>query len=141
MKRKILFFDDEKDIAEPMQKNLEVFDYDVTLVCTINEFYECIDDISVSYDLLLMDVMSPLPTEEIEISKFTQRELANMNNGLHVGEIIVEKLRSNTKSKYVDVPILFYSIRENVRVFEKSKHIRKPVLVKDLIEEIDNLLK
>ncbi len=139
MAKKILFFDDEREIAMSMQKNLEINDYDVDLVCTINEFIESIENNSITYDLILMDVMSPLPNGD-EKSKFSKTELDNMNYGLHVGEVLADKIRNNHYSKYAKVPIIFYTIRNNVRAFDNSKHVRKPVLVKELIEEIDKLI-
>lgn len=136
LKAKILFFDDEKAIAETLQKNVELFNFDVTLVSTISELFEKINKDDV-YDLIIMDCMSPMPSSD-EVKQFSSKELSNMDNGRRVGEILVEKIRSETK--YANVPVLFYSAREYVKSYTKAKHIRKPELAKTIVGEINNLL-
>ena len=138
-KKKILFFDDE-DIAETLQKNLELFDYDVTLASNITAFFDKVDSSKV-YDLVIMDIMAPMPSSDEERNKFTKDELLNMAGGHRIGEILADKITN--MSKYSNIPVLFYSARANVNTerYKKAKHIRKPELAKTIVDEINNLLK
>ncbi|MCL2682224.1 MAG: hypothetical protein FWE63_01905 [Bacteroidales bacterium] len=141
MKKRILYFDDE-DIAETMQKNLELFDFDVILVSTITDFFEKIDSNNV-YDLLLMDIMAPVPSSDDEKNKFSRNELSNMEEaeGRNVGEVLAYKITN--MPKYSNTPVLFYSARAyvNTERYKKARHIRKPELAETIVEEIKNLLK
>jgi CheY-like chemotaxis protein len=139
MATKILFFDDEKNIAEIVQKNLALFGFDVILVSTITELFAEIENESITYNLVLMDIMAPKPSKDEEKNKFTPLELSNMSNGIRIGEILVNKIRNI--SRYADIPILFYSARDNVKTPYNTKHIRKPALAKEIIEGINSLLK
>jgi len=162
MATKILFFDDEKTIAETLKKNLELFDFDVTLVSTISEFFAEINKTNVTYDLLLMDIMAPLPSKE-EIKWFTEEEInhmsqgsntgvvlidiirgfsneeiVSMNLGYNVGEVLTNKVRGT--NKYSNIPVLFYTAKNSVKQFANAKLITKPALAKDIVEEIKALL-
>ena len=136
MDKKILFFDDEKNIAETMQKNLELFGYNVTLVSSIADLLEEIAR-DIDYDLIIMDIMAPIPYND-DRNRFSMSEISNMCNGIKVGEVLVDKIRQI--DKYINIPILIYSARSDVKTFTKSKHLRKPALVKTVIEEIEKLL-
>lgn len=138
MAKKILFFDDEKNIAETLQKNLELFNYDVVLVSSISELFAQIENAATNYDLVLMDIMAPVPSENEEKCRFSPLELSNMSNGIRVGEILVDKIRSN--QKYTNLPVLFYSARDNVKEYTNAKFIKKPALAKNIVEEIEKLL-
>ncbi len=140
MKRSILIFDDEVNIAYSVKSNLELYDFDVTLVSTITQFYDKIEDLNTDFSILIIDIMSPIPTEHSERSRFTSAELNSMYHGIRVGETLVSKLRNSLDCKYHNIPVLFYSIRENVSGFSNSKLVKKPALVNDLITEINSLL-
>jgi CheY-like chemotaxis protein len=161
MATKILFFDDEKRIAEILQKNLELFGYDVKLVSTISEFVAEINETTETYDLLLMDIMAPMPSEE-ERNLFTDDELDHMERGLNTGVVLIDKIRVNADTlasmnfglnvgevlterargitRYTNIPVLFYSAKSRVKQFPNSKLITKPALAKDIINEIKQLL-
>ncbi len=163
MATKILFFDDEKRIAEVLQKNLELFDFEVTLVSTIREFVAEINKTNITYNLLLMDVMAPLPSEE-ESKWFTEEEIEHMGGGLNTGVVLIDKIRSFSQeyldsmsfglnvgevlsdkvrniARYADIPILFYSAKSSIKQFSNASIIIKPALAKDIVEEIKALLK
>jgi len=137
MNKKILFFDDEKEIAETLQKNLELFDFDVTLVSNVSALFDKINSEDV-YNLIIMDCMAPEPSSDEEKKLFSSKELSNMENGIRVGEILVEKIRCY--ENYSNVPVLFYSARADVKLYEKTKHLRKPELAKTIVQEINSLL-
>jgi CheY-like chemotaxis protein len=162
MDKKILFFDDEQGIAV-VQKNLELFGYDVKLVSTISEFFAEINKTTVTYDLLLMDIMAPMPSEE-EKKRFTDDEIAHMDAGLSTGVVLIDKIRNFSQSdnvsmcsganvgevlankvggiaRYVNIPVLFYSAKSSVKQFPNMKLITKPALAKNIVEEIEALLK
>ncbi|MDR2815528.1 MAG: hypothetical protein LBB62_02335 [Proteiniphilum sp.] len=160
---KILFFDDEKRIAETLQKNLELFNYEVKLVSTITDFVAEINNATVTYDLLLMDIMAPMPSEmeknwfnpeelnhmekglktgQVLVDKiryFNAHDLKSMNRGSNVGEVLTEKVRGI--AKYVNVPVLFYSAKSSVKEFPNAKLITKPALARDIVDAIESLLK
>lgn len=137
MATKILFFDDEKGIAEILQKNLELFNYDVKLVSTISELFAEINNTNITYNLMLMDIMAPMPNSN-EKNMFSSLELSNMDNGIRIGEIFVDKIRCI--GKYSNVPILFYSAKGSVKSYPNTKFLPKPALAKDIVEEIKTLL-
>jgi len=153
MATKILFFDDEKRIAEILQKNLELYGYEVTLVSTISEFFAEINNIAVKYNLVLMDIMAPMPNAD-EMQWFSKSEIENMNEGISIGEILADKIRTGNETnvgevlaekirgiaKYANVPILFYSAKGRVKEYSNAKFLPKPALAKDIVEEIKKLL-
>ncbi|MDR1342587.1 MAG: hypothetical protein LBK18_04930 [Prevotellaceae bacterium] len=162
MAKKILFFDDERRIAEILQKNLELFGYDVKLVSTISDFVAEINRTTITYDLLLMDIMAPMPSEE-EMKWFTIEEKGHMEEGRNTGVVLVDKIRDlnlgdiNSMAlglnvgvvltdkvrgiaRYANIPVLFYSAKSYVKSFPKSKLITKPALTKDIVKEIETLL-
>lgn len=160
---KILFFDDEKRIAEVLQKNLELFDLDIKLVSTISEFLAEINKATVTYDLLLMDIMAPMPSEE-EKKWFTNEEIGHMGKGLNTGVVLIDKIRNFSQedfasmsfgtnlgeiladkvrgtAQYADIPVLFYTAKSSVKQFPNAKLLTKPALAKDILNEINELLK
>jgi DNA-binding NtrC family response regulator len=137
MAAKILYFDDKKQTGEILQKNLELFDYDVNLVSTFRDFIGEIHNETVTYDLLLMDIMAVMPSEE-EREWFTTAEIEYMDKGRNIGVVLVEKVRDVTK--YINIPILFYSVKSYVKQFPYSK-LTEPALTKDIVEKIKQLLK
>ncbi len=161
MATKILFFDEEKKIAEVLRDNLKLFDYDVKLVSTITDFMTEIYKTTVTYNLLLMDIMAPLPSEEEKEQWFTKEEIDHMANGLNTGVVLIDKIRSLSQeayinfgknvgeelplkdrgiAKYANIPVLFYSAKRSAKDFPHAKLITKPALAKDILCEIETLL-
>ena len=136
MNERILFFDDEEMIAKTMQNNLKLFGFDITLISSIGGFLEEIKS-NTDYDLVIMDVMAPMPSDDIKKS-FTAIEISNMANGIKVGEVLMSKIRK--VDKYANIPILIYSARPESKAFKNSKYIRKPDLARNINDEIENLL-
>jgi DNA-binding response OmpR family regulator len=163
MKTKILFFDDERRIAEVLQKNLELYDYEVTLVSTIGDFFVEINNLAITYDLIIMDIMAPLPDGN-DVKWFSESEINNMDGGIRSGEVIADKIRNSNEPEYVamnlsssigevladkirgivryaNVPILFYSAKGSVKSFSNAIYLSKPTLARDIVKEISVLLK
>ena len=137
MDKKILFFDDEKDIAVILKDNLELFGYYVKLVSSIVDLLEEIEREDIDYDLAIMDIMAPIPHDEI-YKHFSSDEITNMSEGMRVGEVLVNRIRQ--KGKYSNIPVLIYTARSEVKSFSNSRGIKKPAICKDVMVEIEKLL-
>lgn len=143
MKKKVLHFDDEVFIIGVLAKNLELFGWDVTLVSDVDElFYELNNQ---SYDIIIMDIMVPLPKLNYEHITFTPKEIDEMKDGINTGLVVTKKIWQ--MDNYQSIPVLFLSARREpdaiiqfMQEGHKCSFLRKPVLTKDITNSLEKLL-
>ena len=142
-KNKILFLDDEKFISGKLAEHLELLGWDVTFFNDINEFLN--EFITGVFDILILDIMVPIPKTENQHIKFSKKEIENMGeNGVNTGIVLAMKIWELRK----DIPILFLSAREQrpkaIKQFQSSGLIcdynRKPELANTVSEKLIELL-
>ena len=133
--RRILYFDDEPFIAESLSRVLELFGNDVTLVSNIGDL--CTQLNKYEFDILILDVMAPIPETSNEIFNFNQDDIDEMMDGMNTGVVLAKKIW--LLPKYKDIPILFLSARkspfhDDPEYFNNHKcnYIRKPELGKTI---------
>jgi len=133
-KKKILFFDDEK-IAKTLQKDLELFDLDVTLVSNVTDFFKQIVSNNV-YDVLLMDVMAPVSEEE-QNEYFSPEGVKDLERYIGTGEVLMNIVRGElgigeVLTKIVKCPVIEEKVNvknETIRrILEEKKYADTPVL-------------
>ena len=136
--KRILFFDDESYMSMALVKSLD-YDWDITFVDEINELFKELSDHK--FDILILDVMAPVPEVQNEFVNFTNAEINEMDEGINTGVVIAKKIWE----KKLDLPILFLSARrlDTIQQLPKNRkfdYIRKPVLVEDLDIKLKELL-
>lgn len=140
--KKILFFDDEPFISKYLVQSLnEHFGWeDISFISTTDELINEVTNENVTYDLFVLDVMAPMPSDNLT-NIFTQVELNKMDEGRSVGVVMAEKIREN--KKYLNVPIVFLTARiihipDTIR--GKSDYLRKPISPEELSNKMEKLL-
>ena len=103
MKNRVLHFDDEPFQARALAENLKFFGWDVTLVSEIDGLFKELNNNH--YDVLIMDIMAPIPQLENEHVTFSSEDIQRMDDGLNTGVIITEKIWQ--LEGYRDIPVLF----------------------------------
>lgn len=143
MKYRVLHFDDEPFISMALVRGLELYGWDVTLVSEIDELFKELNNDH--YDVLIMDIMAPIPQFENEHVTFSQEEIQRMDDGLNTGVILTEKIWQ--LEEYRDIPVLFLSARnrpDEIELFLESGHkceyLRKSQLAKTIDEKLKELL-
>ena len=145
--RKILFFDDDSFITQWLIKNLKVnYGWDknhsteITQIADLGKLLTEITDSDKQYDLFVLDIMSPEPSDDLKKS-FTDEELLRMNGGMSTGIVMKDKIRQ--QERYKNVPILYLSARlvpaqylDNITI-----HIRKPESAEVISQTMSELLK
>ncbi len=143
--KKILFFDDEPYISRYLIACLNQiskdnnYEWDIKFISTIEDLLKEINNVTVTYDLYIFDVMVPLPSGEVE-NLFTKDDLNKMNNGMSTGLVMVDKIRKKQKK----VPILYLSARLIPPIPQSEKsytaYIRKPESPDNIAKKINELL-
>lgn len=139
-KNKVLFFDDESFIANYLAKSLESFGWNVRLVSSAEELIEELSDL---YDILILDIMAPVPESDISSMFFSKTEIKDMENGMSTGIVLAKKIWEQNKN----IPILFLSARSRpdavTRFIDEGRRcywLRKPELAKTINEKLLELL-
>lgn len=145
--KKILFFDDDKFITEYLIRNLkENWGWDtannreITLITDTDEMLKEIYTGSKSdrkYDLFILDIMAPLPSEGNEhITKKDREAMDRLNTGI----VIARKIRE--QERYKDVPIIYLSAKRitDIDSIKGDSYFRKPVSARELSGEMEALL-
>lgn len=135
--KKILFFDDDKYITEYLIRNLKENwgwtaekDREITLITNTDEMLKEIYS-DRKYDLFILDIMAPLPTEDNEhIIKNDIKAMDRLNTGI----VIARKIRE--QERYKDTPIIYLSAKDVTNI----ESIRKPVSAQELSKKMDGLL-
>lgn len=144
--KKILFFDDEPFVMSYLIKclmeNLEWSgDKELVFVSTIQDLLTEINSIKEVYDLFVLDVMAPMPSDKLE-EYFSKKEWIKMDGGMNAGIVLAEKIRKI--EKYKNVPILFLSARSISTIPDSENpntvYIRKPVSSAEITKKINELL-
>lgn len=140
--KRILFFNDEPFISISLVHGLSLFGWEVTLVSEAEDLFRELKNNQ--YDVIIMDIMAPIPPLENEHVKFTQKEIDEMDGGINTGVVLAKKLLS--KAEYANTPILFLSARRNPLLENhelnnyKCHYIRKPALASDICNALQDLL-
>ena len=140
---KLLHFDDEPFIVSALAKTLELLGWDVTLVSEIDGLFKELNNNH--FDVLIMDIMAPIPELENDHVTFSPEEIQRMDDGLNTGVILTEKIWQ--LEGYRDIPVLFLSARNRPKIItqflqlgHKCEYLRKPQLVKTIDDKLRDLL-
>ena len=111
--------------------------WDVTLVSEIDDIFRELK--TRQFDVLMLDLMAPIPNKENKYINFSQKEIDEMDMGLNVGVVLAKKIWKEFNN---DIPILFLSARRNPipEGPELNNHncgyLRKPQLVRDVDKKL-----
>ena len=145
--KKVLFFDDEPSITNYLVMNLRdnygwKGEKEITFVSTVEDLLNEINKNDVTFDLFVLDVMVPMPSEELK-KQFSQNELDKMDSGRRLGFVMAEKIRRI--DKYKSVPVLYLSARINSPIPDSERdytfYLRKPVSAGEITQKMEDLLK
>lgn len=139
---KVLYFDDEPFISMALAEHLRlVYKRKVTLVSEINDLFD--ELISNQYDIIILDIMAPIPTFDNHFVRFTKNEIKEMEDGLGLGIVLAKKIWQRLN----DIPILFLSARSKPDAVTKfidegrrCDYLRKPELAKIVNDALNRLL-
>ena len=141
--KKVLYFDDEPFIADSLSRVLELFGNEVTLVSNIDDL--CTKLKKCEFDILILDVMAPIPETSNDFFNFSQDDIDEMMEGMNTGVVLAKKIWA--MPQYKDMPILFFSAKkspfpEDPEYFNNRKcaYLRKPELAIVISEQIQSLL-
>lgn len=131
-KKRVLYFDDESFISMALVKSLKFYDWDITFVDEINKLFKELKDHK--FDIIIMDIMAPVPEIQNDFVCFTNAEINEMDEGMNTGVVLAKKIWRDIDS---NLPILFLSARRLDTILllpsnNRFDYIRKPVLVDDL---------
>lgn len=142
-KKKVLFFDDEPFISDILAQSLRLFDWNVTLVTEIDKLFI---ELNISkFDVIILDIMAPIPESDSKYFKFTKQEINEMDDGMNTGVVVAKKIWE--MPTYKDTPILFLSAKKDPRPdnpelqTDKCGYLRKPVLTSTVSEKLNELIK
>ena len=142
-KKKVLFFDDEPFITAALTHSLELFGWKVTLVSEIDDLFKELK--TRQFDILILDLMAPIPNQENKYINFTLDEIDAMKDaqGTNVGVILAKKIWNKMKKS---IPILFLSAKKNPipEDLELKRitcdYLRKPQFARAVDEKLKELL-
>ena len=141
IKNKVLFFDDEPFISKALANNLTFFEWDVTFVHDINCLFE--EFKNNSFDILILDIMAPIPETQNEYISFSNAEIKEMESGMNTGIVLARKIWELKKN----IPILFLSAKmrpNSIKQFIDSGKIcdclRKPEFAKTISDRLHELI-
>ena len=143
---KVIYFDDEPFTSRALSESLGLFGWNVTFVSRVENLFRELQNNQ--YNVIIMDIMAPVPKPNNEHVKFTQEEIKEMDGGISTGIVLAKKLLS--LAKYEDTPILFLTERSFSPIIEKlelakngkCRFIRKPELpsvVSNALQELLNV--
>lgn len=145
-KKRVLFFDDEPFISKALANSLTLFEWDVTFVDNINDLFKELKNNS--FDILLLDIMAPIPEMENSNVSFSEKEINEMDNGMNTGIVLARKIWEFNNN----IPILFLTAiavehqQESINHFtDEGKTcycLRKPepaIKVQDTLNQLLNL--
>ncbi len=143
-KKKVLFFDDEPFISGALAQTLQFYEWDVKLVSEINELFKIIKETKEHYDIVILDIMAPIPDKNNSYIDFKKNEIEDMNKGMSTGIVLAKRIWSI--SQYEQIPILFLSAKSNPIQSDKEleakncDYLRKPALASDVSEKLEEML-
>lgn len=139
-KKKILYFDDEPFLSICLVDSLKD-DWDVTFVDRVDELFKELN--RHKFDILILDIMAPIPEMEYPYVSFTNREIDEMDEGINTGVVLAEKIWTEIDGNYI---ILFLTARRVDTISQLSRnhkydYIRKPILISDLNIKLESMIK
>ena len=141
IKNKVLFFDDEPFISKALADSLTFFEWDVTFVHDINCLFEELKNNS--FDILILDIMAPVPEAKNEYVNFTNAEIKEMEGGMNTGIVLARKIWEFKKN----IPILFLSAKmrpNSIKQFNDSGKtcdcLRKPEFAQTISDRLEELI-
>lgn len=142
-RNKVLYFDNERFIPYSLAENLELFGWNVTLVSESDELFEQLRNHL--FDILILDIMAPIPELKNEYVIFSKSDLEEMDGGIHTGIVLAKKIWE--MDSYKNTPILFFSsmhfpdsIHQFMNEGKKCDYLCKPELSRIINERLDLLL-
>ena len=142
-KYRVLHFDDEPLILKALAENLKLLGWDVTHVSEIDRLFKNLNNNH--FDVLIMDIMAPIPELENDHVTFSPEEIQRMDDGLNTGVILTEKIWQ--LEGYRNIPVLFLSARihlneiiQPLKIGHKCNYLQKPQLAKTIDEKLRELL-
>lgn len=140
-KKRVLFYDYEPYLSRALADNLEPFGWKVTLVFDIDELFFYLQNHQ--YDIVILDIMAPVPETATDFVNFTNAEINEMNNGIDTGIVLAKKIWRNNS----DIPILFLSARSQPDAIsqfnierKRCEYLKKPELSITINEILNKLL-
>ena len=141
--KRVLHFDDEPFIVSIISNGLKLYGWDITLVSEVEDLFRELK--TNQYDVLIMNLMAPIPPLENKHVTFTQKEIDEMDGGMNTGLILTEKIWR--MENYKNIPILFLSARrqpEEITQFQSDGHkcayLRKPEQITIIDKKLTELL-
>ncbi len=141
-KKKVLYFDDEPFISGALAKSLILFGWEVIQVSEIDDLFKELK--THQFNILLLDLMAPIPDKENKYINFSPKEIDEMNLGINSGVVIAKRIWKDIDE---NLPILFLSARRNPipEDLEQNNHkcdyLRKPQRAHEVDEKLKELLK
>ena len=143
----VLFFDDEPFISNALTELLKLYGWNIKLVDDIYSlFMELTEN---QYDILMLDIMAPVPEMNNLYVNFSLNELDAMDGGANTGIVLAEKIWGEVGDR--EIPILFLSSRGDAEIRDKIAHfrqigktcsyLRKPELAETIHTALQELLK
>ena len=143
---KLLFFDNQSFVVKSLVMNLKLRGWDINLVSDINELFHLLNH--AQYQILILDIMAPVPQMKCKSVSFTESQINEMDNGLNTGVVLAKKIWQ--LENYKETPILFLSGRSNPipgdpilqerNKNRKCDHLRKPQWAKDVDQLLNKML-
>lgn len=128
--KKILLIDDDKLLSGSICEDLRyTYNYEVSW-CDAGQALPELEYFN--HDVIILDIMMPVP------NNWTREEQKDAGGGLNTGIVLFKKIRKNHPSK----PILIFSLKDcEFELDQFTKHLRKPVLIRDIAATLNHLLK
>jgi len=139
--KKILYFEDEKWYADHLVYEIEnQTQFQVTLVTTPSDFFKEIKNDN-QYDLFILDIMAPMILfKEDDLNNLNDAQQRRLNDGLNVGTVFYEIIRS--MNEYKETPVIFYTSKSKPQMQDnRVKYFSKPIDPNPIINAINELLK
>lgn len=143
-KNKVLYFDDEPFVSEKLAQSLKLLGWDITFVSEINDVFE--ELYNNEYNIIILDIIAPIPEKKNDYVKFTHREIKRMDNKYNTGIVLAKKIWEIDNGRFKDKPILFLSakmspdIQQFISEGKKCYCIRKPELARIISSKIQELI-
>lgn len=119
---KILYFDDEPHIAQSLCHMLSIYYWNVVMVSAIDQLFQ--ELANHQYDILILDIMAPVPNMKNRFVNFNSSEIEAMCGGMNTGIVLAKKIGEDNNK---DFPILFLSGRrrpdEIIQFILKGKNV------------------
>ncbi len=140
---KLLFFDNQSFIVRSMIMSLQLYGWNVTYVSDIDNLFHILKHRH--YNILILDIMAPVPPMTNKNVEFTESEINEMGDGLKTGVVLAKKVLK--LEGYNKVPILFLSGARNPILYDpelqehECAYMRKPAFSRHVDQKLREMLK